>query len=190
LKSRLRKELRHRRRSLDPATRCSADSIINRALVELVEASGCASLSAFLPFDGEPDLRPALQALHQRGLRIALPAIVKTPAAELQFRTWQPELLLEKNVFGIHEPAESPVVPVQDLDMVLLPLVAWDENGRRLGMGAGYYDRALADVARSGRPLRVGVAYHTQKVARVPTDAWDVGLHRVITEKGGFTFTG
>jgi len=190
LKSRLRKELRHRRRSLDHTTRQSADSMINRTLIELAEKSGCASLSAFLPFDGEPDVRPALQMLHRRGVRIALPAIVNAPAAaELQFRSWNPGLPVEKNLFGIDEPVDSEILPVQDLDVVLLPLVGWDENGGRLGMGAGYYDRALSPVADCDRPLRWGVAYAVQKVALIPTDAWDVSLHLVITENGGFTCT-
>jgi 5-formyltetrahydrofolate cyclo-ligase len=121
-------------------------------------------------------------------VQIALPVIVRTPdAPELQFRSWNPGMVLDKNHFGIDEPAAGEPVSLSDLDLVLLPLVAWDENGQRLGMGAGYYDRILTDVKACMRPMRVGVAYEAQKVPRVPTDPWDVRLHRLITEKGVFT---
>ena len=190
LKGHLRKEIRQRRRALARTDRQSADQAINQTLLDLVEKTGCASLSAFRPFDGEPDLRPALDTLSRRGLRIALPVIVGAAAeARLQFRAWHPAMLLEKNDFGIEEPAGDEIVLPQDLDLVLLPLVAWDERGNRLGMGAGYYDRALAAVADCKRPLRVGIAYGIQKVDQLPADPWDVRLHQVITEDGGFTCT-
>jgi len=191
LKKHIRKEIRELRRSIDPATRRKLDSIINRTLVELAEKAGCTSLSAFFSFDGEPDLRPALEILARRGVQIALPIIVRTTdTAELQFRSWNPGMVLDKNHFGIDEPAAGEHVSLADLDLVLLPLVAWDESGQRLGMGAGYFDRMLAGVKDCMRPLRVGVAYEAQKVSRLPADPWDVRLHRVITENGVFTCAG
>lgn len=190
LKSHLRKKIRQQRRALTQTARQSADRAINQTLLDLIEKTDFSSLSAFRPFDGEPDLRPALNTLSRRGLRIALPVIVGTAAeARLQFRAWHPAMLLEKNHFGIEEPAGDEIVLPQDLDLVLLPLVAWDERGNRLGMGAGYYDRALAAVADCARPLRVGVAYGLQKVDQLPADPWDIRLHQVITENGGFTCT-
>jgi 5-formyltetrahydrofolate cyclo-ligase len=188
LKTRIRNEIRHLRRSLDRVRRRSADAMINQNLVDLAEKSGCNSLSAFFCFDGEPDLRPAMEILTRRGVRIALPVIVNAAEApEMAFRRWNPATPLEKNVFGIDEPVSGETVHPRDLDLVVMPLVAWDENGQRLGMGAGYYDRALAAVAGCERPLRVGVAYEVQKVAQLPADPWDVRLHRVITENGIFT---
>ncbi len=190
LKSRLRKEIRQRRKAIDPAARRRFDQAINQTLLELVEETGCSSLSAFWPFDGEPDVRPALKTLSGRGLQVALPVIVDTAAGlDLQFSLWNPAIALKKNFFGIGEPGAGEAVLLQDLDVVLLPLVAWDEGGNRLGMGAGYYDRALAAVADSSLPLRVGIAYEVQKVDRLPADPWDVRLHRMITENGGFTCT-
>ena len=188
LKSRLRTEIRQRRRALARTARESADQAINQTLLQLVENTGCTSLSAFRQFDGEPDLRPALDVLSRRGLHIVLPVIVGAAAKpRLQFRAWSPATPLEKNFFGIEEPAGDEVVLPQDLDLVLLPLVAWDERGNRLGMGAGYYDRALAPVADCKHPLRVGVAYGLQRVDQLPADPWDIRLHQVITENGGFT---
>lgn len=189
-KARLRTEIRQRRREIEPALRLELDRALNLALVKLVEDNGSNSLSAFWPFDGEPDLRPALQNLSRRGIRIALPVVVDTSGALcLEFRAWHPAAPLKKNLFGIGEPGAAEAIQLRDLDLVLLPLVGWDEQGRRLGMGAGYYDRALADVADHPRPLRVGAAFELQKVDQVPTDPWDVRLHQVITENGRFTCT-
>ncbi len=182
--------MRHRRQALDETTRRSLDQAINQTVLELVEKTGSVSLSAFLPFDGEPDVRPALEILSQRGVRIALPVIIDAPTApRLQFRCWHPATRLDRNFFGIEEPGAGEAVLPQNLDLVLLPLVAWDKCGRRLGMGAGYYDRALAAVADRSHPLRVGIAYEVQKVPELPADPWDVHLHQVITENGRFTCT-
>lgn len=190
LKSRLRTETRQRRQAIGLTARRSLNQAINQTVLELVEKTGSVCLSAFLPFDGEPDVRPALEILSQRGVRVALPVIVDaTTAPRLQFRCWHPATRLDTNSFGIEEPGDGEVVLPQNLDLVLLPLVAWDECGRRLGMGAGYYDRALASVAHSCRPLRVGIAYAVQKASRLPADPWDVRLHQVITENGRFTCT-
>ena len=187
LKTRIRKEVRQRRRCLDPVSRRSADASINQNLIGLAEMTGCSALSTFFSFDGEPDLRPAMEILISRGVRIALPVIVNAPEApEMAFRSWNPAVRLEKNAFGIDEPVSGETVHPRELDLVVMPLVAWDESGQRLGMGAGYYDRALAEVAECARPLRVGVAYEVQKVKQLPADPWDVRLHRVITENGVF----
>jgi len=172
---------------LDSAARQSADAMINQVLVEMVKDGGIMSLAAFLSFDGEPDVSPAMNIMNQLGVQIVLPVIVNAPAAtELRFRDWSPECQMRKNRFGIDEPVSGEFVPPRNLDLVLLPLVAWDESGLRLGMGAGYYDRILADVADRQKPLRVGAAYEVQKVPQLPADPWDVRLHQVITENGVF----
>ncbi|MGH8035621.1 MAG: 5-formyltetrahydrofolate cyclo-ligase, partial [Lysobacterales bacterium] len=105
----------------------------------------------------------------------------------LEFRSWSPGVQLTQSSFGIDQPGSGDGVPLQELDLLLIPLVAWDERGHRLGMGAGYYDGALAALVDNRRPMRIGVAYAVQKHAGLPTDPWDVLLHQVITEEGRFT---
>jgi 5-formyltetrahydrofolate cyclo-ligase len=182
--------MRLRRKSIDPSTRQLYDESINLAVLGLVEQLRVTALSAYLPFDGEPDLRPALGALSHKGVQIALPVIGQgSDPGMLQFRCWDPATALVQSTFGLSEPDATEIVPVGALDLVLLPLVAWDESGRRLGMGAGYYDYTLAALAGSDRPLRVGIAYEVQKSANVPEDPWDIRLHEVISENGRFTCT-
>jgi 5-formyltetrahydrofolate cyclo-ligase len=97
---------------------------------------------------------------------------------------------LRGNAFGIAEPAHGARgrLPVRHLDTILVPLVGFDAQGHRLGMGAGYYDRALRPRRDRAQPFRrprlVGVAYSVQQVARLDPAPWDVALDLVVTERG------
>jgi 5-formyltetrahydrofolate cyclo-ligase len=187
-KQELRAQLRERRRLLDAGTRLQLDAAINRTVVELAEETGARTVAGFRAFDGEPDLAPALEALAGSGRHIVLPVLFERPeGTSLQFHSWRPSRTLRPNRFGIPEPEAGDAVSPRHLDLILMPLVGWDERGGRLGMGAGYYDRALAGISRTERPIRAGIAYSVQRVPEVPTDTHDVPLHVVITECGRFT---
>ena len=94
---------------------------------------------------------------------------------------------MKKNRYGIPEPYRSPEILLFNIDLLLLPLVGWDESGSRLGMGAGFYDRTLAPLSQSEVPIRTGVAYQLQKVPDVPYEPWDIRLHMLLSETGWFT---
>lgn len=191
-KAELRREFRERRRNLTPLQRASQNESINRSVISLVQETGAKSISAFLAFDGEPDLLPALNELCALGVDVALPVVGQNgPGGKsLEFRRWRQECKLTRNAMGIEEPVLEDTVPLRDLDVVLVPLVAWDQSGNRLGMGAGYYDRALSGLRDSQWPLRVGVGYSIQQATHLRAEPWDVPLHEVITENGRFTCTG
>jgi 5-formyltetrahydrofolate cyclo-ligase len=145
-------------------------------------------VAAFWPFDGEPDLLPVLDLCLREGIQLALPVIVETPGRpSMIFRQWSLAASMENSRFGIPEPVETAEILLFDIDLVLLPLVGWDESGGRIGMGAGFYDRALHPFGQSKSPVRMGVAYQLQKVPRVPTEPWDIHLHMVVSETGVFT---
>jgi len=187
-KRELREQLRDRRRSLDPATRESADRAINRAVMELARELPDGAIAGFRAFDGEPDLTHALAEIARSGRPLVLPVLTGEPGpAGLEFRAWDPGGRLHTNRFGIAEPRAGNRVPIEDIGLLLIPLVGWDRHGGRLGMGAGFYDRALACRSDSARPWRAGVAYTAQRVDRVPTDDHDVPLHLVLSEDGRFT---
>jgi 5-formyltetrahydrofolate cyclo-ligase len=129
------------------------------------------------PLPGEPDLRPALDALAAAGARIALPVTPKR-GEPLAFRLWRPGEPLRDGPFGTKEPAQGePVAP----DALLVPLLAFDAAGRRLGHGAGYYDRTLAGLPGA---LALGVGFACQRMPRVPAGERDVPLLAVATERG------
>ncbi|MCS6932583.1 MAG: 5-formyltetrahydrofolate cyclo-ligase, partial [Acetobacteraceae bacterium] len=135
------------------------------------------TVSGIWPLPGEPDLRPALHALAAAGARIALP-VTPRRGEPLSFRLWRPGEPLRDGPFGTKEPvAGAPVAP----DWLLVPLLAFDAAGRRLGWGAGYYDRTLASLP--GRAV-LGVGFACQRMARVPAGPHDVPLPAVATEAG------
>jgi 5-formyltetrahydrofolate cyclo-ligase len=189
LKSRLRKEIRQKRARLDEGLRVQMDAAINRQLVEYVDRRSPAVIAAFLTFDGEPDLEPALRQLENSGKMLAVPVVKDTPGKSIiEFREWSGDCDLQNNRYGIPEPVGTRQIRTTDIDLVLVPLVAWDDSGGRLGMGASFYDRHFQSFSGSDRPLRVGVAYELQKVEKLPLDPWDIRLHAMLSERGWFTY--
>ena len=123
---------------------------------------------------GEIDIRPLLFSLHALGHRVVLP---QTPArgSVLVFRVWSPGAAMVRERFGTERPEGEVLVP----EFLLVPLLAFDRFGRRLGYGGGYYDRTLAALPGA---VSVGCAFAAQEVDCVPSDAHDVRLSAVVTE--------
>ncbi|MFT5372595.1 MAG: 5-formyltetrahydrofolate cyclo-ligase [Lysobacterales bacterium] len=188
LKTEMRRVKRSQRRQLSPEQRAQCDRAINQHLVNFVTESGVSSLSAFWPFDGEPDLRSSLTSLESTGMDIALPVLESGQRTSMKLHRWRQQSVMVENQFKIPEPALEPVVETLNLDLLLIPLVAWDRKGRRLGMGAGYYDRLLTPLRAMSGPRLIGVAYGVQEVDEVPVDHFDVPLHGLISENGRIQF--
>ena len=133
------------------------------------------TIAGVWPLPGEIDIRPLLLALHSRGHRIVLP--YTPPLGErLSFHVWAPGAPMLAGRFGTMHPAGEAAEP----DMLLVPLLAFDGAGNRLGYGGGYYDRTLA--ALPGR-LAVGFGYACQEIEAVPAEAHDRALDAVVTEQ-------
>jgi len=118
-----------------------------------------------------------------------LPVLNDRPAPRLRFARYLPGMPLVPNRFGILEPSlpRRALLPARAIDLLLMPLVAFDVGGNRLGMGGGYFDRTLAFRRRARlwrRPRLVGVGYAFQQVTALPTAPWDVPLDAVVTERG------
>ena len=182
----IRREMRHKRRNLVATRRAALASHLARHVANSRAFQRSVRLAAYLPNDGEMDLRPLLRRAWNRGKHCYLPVL---NGRRLWFLPYQPDTPLAENRFGIPEPAASPRRrwPLQALDLVLAPLVAFDGLGNRLGMGGGYYDRTFAYLASRShwrRPLIIGVAYEFQRVTELPSHPWDVPLHGIATEQG------
>lgn len=135
-----------------------------------------AVVSGFWPIGSEIDIRPLLLVLHARGHGIVLPVTPKRGEA-LQFRLWRPDDPMERERFGTFRPTGAVATP----DFLLVPLLAFDRRGHRLGYGAGYYDRTLAGLPGA---FAVGCAYAAQEVPAVPAGPTDVPLPAIATEHG------
>ena len=179
----MRARLVETRVALHPDQRQRADRKICAHLLRLLTERDCLDVAAFVPFRGEPDLLPAMQALSEAGRNIWLPVV---DGLAMSFRRWTPGMQMKANRFGIPEPVDGRECNPEHLELVLLPLVAFAGNGTRLGMGAGFYDRtfAFANDNPAAGPWMVGAAYALQQVDSLPSQPWDVPLGAVITERG------
>ena len=157
----------------------AAAALRDRVLAAVDPAPGTVA-AAYWPLGDEIDPRPLMTALHERGLRLALPAI-RAAGAPLDFRAWQPGDALQAAGFGTREPLAA--APLLRPALLLVPLLAFDAAGYRLGYGGGFYDRSLALLRAAGDTLAVGLAYADQQVAAVPREATDQPLDLVVTER-------
>ena len=139
------------------------------------------TVASYRPVGGEADPAPLEAAAQAAGCRLALP-YVTSRAEPIRFVAWTPENPLEAGPFGLSQPhASAPeVIP----DIVLIPLVAFDDAGHRIGQGAGHYDRALAALPHA---WRLGIAWSVQQMEALTADPWDVPLHAIATETGVVT---
>ena len=133
------------------------------------------------PMGEEADPRPLLAALAERGHPLALP-MVTAKASPLRFRRWSPGEALEKGPHGTHQPLAS--APEVTPDILLVPLLAFDPEGHRLGYGGGYYDRTLEGLRAARKVLAIGLAFAAQQAEALPATAHDQRLDWIITENG------
>lgn len=143
-----------------------------------------ARIAGYVAVRHELDLNGLHGRALDRGWALHLPRV--TGEHSMGFSPWRPGDALVPNRWGIGEPTTEPA-GAEDLDVVLLPCVAVDRRGTRVGHGAGFYDRALAGVVGDPRPALVGVAFATQLVEEIERRSWDVPLDLVVTEAGVIT---
>lgn len=184
-KATLRRQMRATRQRRKRRQRQADAALLNAHLLDLEAIGSATCVAGYLAFDGEPDIRFSLTQLCRRGIGVALPVLSESPGELLRFHRWTPATPLMVNRYGISEPRGGEVVPLERIDTWLLPLVAFDRRGHRLGMGAGWYDRVLD--RQESRATRIGVAWSEQEVPHVPVDAWDQSLDAVVTEREWFT---
>lgn len=176
-KSQLRKEAEARRRSLARAD--FADRLAAHAPQLPFESQ--AAVSGYWAFRDEADPRAVMLALAERGHPLCLPVMVGK-GLPLRFHRWHPGDAMRVHAFGVTEPSAD--AEVLTPSVLLVPLLAFDARGYRLGYGGGYYDRTLRALRLAGPVLAVGIAYAGQEVAVVPHGPHDERLDAVLTENG------
>ena len=148
-------------------------------------------IAFYYPITNEAGSVDIIRQSLQRGKKCFLPVINPTSHSMVFVRTGA-RTVLKKNRWGIPEPTGFSSLPINRFDIVLLPLLAFDASGSRIGMGGGYYDRALEMVVGGQyyrAPQLIGLAYDKQKCSTIPTRPWDVPLDGIFTESGFKLFT-
>lgn len=187
-KQQIRQRIRQQRRCLSPSEQRQSASKASRLLTHCFWVFRKKNMAFYYPKEGELDALLALRQAQRRGKRCFLPVISGPKKDRLLFAPVGPRTVFARNRFDIPEPQVTPARcrQAQHMDIILVPLVAFDDAGNRLGFGGGYYDRTLAYLKlrqRFHKPLLVGFAYAFQQVDKVPRQAWDIHLDYIVTEE-------
>jgi len=186
----LRKYLRHQRVLLSASNRIHFNHLINQHLVNSKLLIRCSSIASYLATNTEVDLLPMIKVCSDRRVPHFLPVTQKNH--RLLFHHYRCGEHVYPNKYGILEPALQQPRQAKFVAAIILPLVGFDAEGNRLGMGGGYYDRTLAfsrDINCRQRPILIGAAYQLQKVDRIHSNNWDIPLDAAVTEEGITLFT-
>jgi 5-formyltetrahydrofolate cyclo-ligase len=182
----LRRAALARRAEIEPAARVAFSRRLADEGLRLARFWRPPIVSVFYPLLGEPDTLPLLTALAEEDFATALPLVVGRGSA-LTFRLWRPGDPTRKGAMSIQEPVED--APVVEPDLLFVPLACFDRSGHRIGYGAGYYDRTLANL-RAMKPVHaVGVADGICEVAAVPHESHDQTLDALVTERETLFFS-
>ncbi|MDH2997128.1 5-formyltetrahydrofolate cyclo-ligase [Pasteurellaceae bacterium LFhippo2] len=182
LRQQLRKSIRAKRLALSPEQQNFASQQIIGPSLKLIEQYQATKIAFYLPFNGEISPLALMEELKKLGKKIYLPVLHPFSENYLLFIEYQSEQDLEQNRFGIWQPKldARKVLPLDELEMIFVPLVAFDKQGNRLGMGGGFYDRTLSLIPDV---ITVGLAHRCQQVDELPIESWDIPLnHFVIGE--------
>ncbi|MBE0485352.1 5-formyltetrahydrofolate cyclo-ligase [Marinobacter sp.] len=191
-RSELRKLLRRKRRALSFDQQQQASEQLALNLLKHPDLLRARHIGIYLPNDGEIDPQLYIDLGRRRGTHFYLPILHPIHPGKLVFGPYDEGVELTANRFGIPEPPFPTARrrPAWALHAVLFPLVGFDEQGGRLGMGGGFYDRtfAFSRLRPAMAPKLIGLAHDFQKVASLPVEPWDVPLHGVVTDAACYRF--
>ena len=181
----LRQSIRKKRQALTTSESTTCAEQLAQHVRSSQFVSNSRHIAAYLPADGEIDPLPLVQYLWSLGKTIYLPVLVPFSKQKLWFAKFEAGDQLVYNRYGIAEPLRRRLIKPCALDLVLTPLVAFDQAGHRIGMGGGYYDRSFAFL--TGRqywrkPHMLGLAFEFQKQGTIKPNAWDIPLTAIATE--------
>ena len=207
----IRHSVRIKRNALSHTEQNVAANNIALKLQSLAHIKAATHIAIYLANDAELSLQPFIYWCWQHNKQVYLPVIHPFSKGHLLFLHYSQHTKLVKNTYGITEPKldVNSVIPIEQLEIILTPLVAFDNTGARIGMGGGYYDRTLAywysiyqqqlteqtEQARQAKATQkvqknhpIGIAHDCQHLAHIPSQTWDVPLPEIITPTQHFMF--
>ena len=179
-----RRAIRHKRNQLSSDVQYLASVDLVHQFSALPEVAGAQHIALYLTADGEIDTKPLIQWLWQQGKHTYLPVIHPFSSGHLLFLRYEKTTPMVLNRYSIAEPKldVTQIFPTAQLDLICTPLVAFAQDGHRLGMGGGYYDRTLAPwFSTQQGPKPIGLAHDCQHVDKLPVESWDVPLPKIVT---------
>lgn len=177
----LRRKMTAARDGVDVAERRNAATSLAAQVMQRIAFPENACIGGYFPFRSEFDVLPLLRVLHETERQIGLPVVVGR-GEKLLFRRYRPGDALRMNGMGIPEP--TPEAELVAPSHILVPLLAFDDRGYRLGYGGGYYDRTLAALQQAGHAVAtIGIGFDLQRVAEVPHGPRDHPLELIATER-------
>lgn len=182
LRQDIRQHVRHLRRALTDDQQENAADLLAEHAINLAPITEAQNVALFLSVDGELNTRPLIAKLWQQRKQVYLPVLHPFSPGNLLFLRYTPETSLTLNKLRIPEPPLDirHLITLDQIDVMMVPLVAFDRQGQRLGMGGGFYDRTLQNWKQHGF-LPVGLAHDCQLVDALPVAEWDVPLPAVLT---------
>jgi len=182
----LRKQLRQARRALSEDARSTAAKQLQNHISQLPPWSTAQTISSYLSFDGEISTQPLHLLAWRQAKSVVLPILDHNDPGQLVFHKYNADSPMRSNSFGITEPVldEQKKVTLDNIDIMLIPLVGFDKHANRMGMGGGFYDRTLAKIySNTSRPLLIGVAHNCQEVAQLTPAKWDIPMDYIVTDR-------
>lgn len=174
----IRSSIRQARKNLSIATQTHASLQLARRIAKHPSFRKAKSFAAYIAINGEISLKPLIKLGLAQGKNCYIPVICNN---HIYFTAYTARTKMRTNQFGIAEPRCIDACELSKIDLILCPLVAFDENGHRLGMGGGYYDRALKKHTPRRSQRLLGVAFDLQKVPKLITQPWDKPMEAIIT---------
>ncbi|PCH95589.1 MAG: 5-formyltetrahydrofolate cyclo-ligase [Gammaproteobacteria bacterium] len=190
LRAELRKTIRAKRQALTIDEQQIASKLLLQQLSTHKKIQAAQTIALYLANDSELDLMPFIEWCWQQNKQVYLPVLHPFCSGHLLFLLFQNSSTLVKNKYGISEPIleVNKVRPLNQLDVICTPLVAFDNSGARLGMGGGFYDRTLVNWKKQNNLYPIGLAHDCQQVKLVPAQSWDIPLPEIITPSKNFKF--
>ena len=184
----IRQNVRLLRRQLSSHQQQDFSQQLQRKLSQHPKLVKAKHVALYLANDGELCPQPFINWCWQQGIKTYLPVLDPINEGHLLFLHYHANSPMQTNKFGIAEPCiqANSAIKTEQLDVIFTPLVAFDHLGNRLGMGGGFYDRTLANTAKS--TAVIGIAHTCQQVEQLPIESWDIPLPEIITPENHYIF--
>jgi len=182
-KEKIRQLALTRRRSLFNDEKINASKAITSAIIKSNYFKESNNIGCYLSMNEEVNTKFLIEAIQKSGKSLFLPKI--QPGATINFIQTNKDTKYSSNQYGIKEPLSNEDYDIKKIDLIIVPLVAFDSKGNRIGMGGGYYDKKFQYLTQNDKkPLLIGIAFDCQQFKKIQSDKWDVSLKHIFIESG------